>query len=302
MLSAMGIADLVGRPRHSPGDHWTFFYGTMGFLLLFPAMGEYYRTSRRSDRAAGPGFGADRRRDREKSDKIEALKFFLCTGLFLLCAVTSIMLKAQPGHWEAEIAEKTKAIAQSPDDASNYVDRGRSYLSDEDYDKAAADADRALALDPNRLSAYVLLATIRLRSGAGYEAALAEDGKAIALDPSYVEAYLNRAEIYLKMREFEQAIADTTTAIAVARHPCRAYVDRSKAYNRLGRYDEAIADTSLAISTCSFDLGDAYDSRGFAYEHQGRRDEAIADYRAGLALWAHDFAATAGLRRLGAAP
>jgi tetratricopeptide (TPR) repeat protein len=301
----MGIADLVGWPWHSSAGDSASFFIPVGLLLIgtnTPSIVHHYRASRHPDRLANSDFDANLQRGQRKPENGEIVAFIATTAIMIGVVGAYILFKTQPGLWDAEIAEKTKAIEQNPENASGYLERGRTYREAGDYDKAIADEDRAIALDPADLAAYVERASISLLSRTGYDEALADDDKALAINPKYAEAYVSRAEIRIRMKDFEQAIADATTAIAIARKPCMAYVDRSEAYNHLGRYDLAVADTTLAMSMCNFGFGYALDSRGYAYEQQGRRDEAIADYRASLALWRYDREASAGLRRLGATP
>src|SRR5207248_4459910 len=89
--------------------------------------------------------------------------------------------------------------------------RGMAYCSRSDYQRAIADFDRALALDPTYAWAYVLRG-MAFSAGEEYQRAIADFDRALALDPELEGVSLLRSQAYWKLNasrrgkeEFERA-------------------------------------------------------------------------------------------------
>ena len=134
-----------------------------------------------------------------------------------------------------------------------------------------------------------------------YDRAIADYDTAIKLNPKNATAYNNRGIAYSKKGEYDRAIADYDTAIKLNPNYAMTYSNRGVAYDGKGQYDRAIADYDMAIKL-NPKYARAYNNRGNAYEKKGDRDKAIADYRKVLELRLGDEMATSGLKRLGVTP
>lgn len=130
-----------------------------------------------------------------------------------------------------------------------YANRGTGYKRINDLDRALADYNQAIALDP----AYAIALYNRgsLYDGRDDHArAIADYDAAIRSDPNYADAYngrcLARAEAGI---DLAQALSDCNRALTL--HPGDAYIldSRGLVYLRLGRYDDAIADYDTALKT-----------------------------------------------------
>jgi tetratricopeptide (TPR) repeat protein len=112
------------------------------------------------------------------------------------------------GQLDRAIADYDKAIKLDPDVAMAYYNRGETYGKKGELDRAIADYDKAIALDPNDADAYNNRGLIYARKGEG-DPAIADYDKAIKLDPNIAAAYRNRALVfYFGEGEVDQAIAD----------------------------------------------------------------------------------------------
>ena len=129
-----------------------------------------------------------------------------------------------------------------------YYNRGRSYSDKGDYDRAIADYDRA-----------------------------------IELQPSYVIAYNNRGAAYGSKGDYDRAIADYDKAIQLQPDYAVAYNNRGWVYFKKGQYDRAIADADRAIQLQP-DYAYAYDTRGSTHAANGDLAKALIDYRAVVSL------------------
>jgi tetratricopeptide (TPR) repeat protein len=127
-------------------------------------------------------------------------------------------------------------------------------------DLAIADADRAVALNPNLAAAFLARASAYqdkaqwdfdayLAEGKYEERAVADYDEVIRLDPANATAFRNRAAIRSKMQRYDHAIADFTEAIRLDPSVAAAFYGRALALRFAGQYDRAIADyrSSLAL-------------------------------------------------------
>ena len=116
-----------------------------------------------------------------------------------------------------------------------------------------------------------------------HDRAIADYNEAIRLDPKYVFAYNGRGNAYQAKGEHDRAIADYSEAIRLDPKFVKAYYSRGNAYQAKGEHDRAIADYNEAIRLDpKYVL--AYNGRGNAYEAKGEHDRAIADYSEAIRL------------------
>ncbi len=112
-------------------------------------------------------------------------------------------------------------------------------------------------------------------------------------------AYMNRGIAYAQRNDLKKAIADFTSSINANPANNFAYYNRGNVYLDLGKPKQAAADYSKAIELAP-DMSPAFLNRGLANEMMGERTASIADFRAALALEPTLYAASEGLKRLGA--
>lgn len=117
-----------------------------------------------------------------------------------------------------------------------------------------------------------------------YDKAIAEYDKALQINPGYALAYYNRANAYARSMQFDKAILDYTKTIEIMKkNRTRLYLDdvyynRACVYKAKGELDEAINDYTTAI-TLNPGRPDAYNNRGIAYYDKGENDKAEQDFR-----------------------
>jgi tetratricopeptide (TPR) repeat protein len=95
--------------------------------------------------------------------------------------------------YDRAIADYNSAIRLNPDYAEAYNDRGFAYYLKGDAERAIADYTRAIELRPNYPKAYNSRGVVYMAFGYGREKAVADFDRAIALKPDFRYAYINRA-------------------------------------------------------------------------------------------------------------
>ena len=134
----------------------------------------------------------------------------------------------------------------APDLAMAYHYRGAEYLKIGQDDKAIADFDHALALNPSLSTVYNDRAIAFRRKG-DFNSALADYNEAIRLKPRVHNFYLNRGLAYATNRQYEEAIADYKLALYYSPNSVPAFVALGDAHLQQGRESEALADYRQAM-------------------------------------------------------
>jgi tetratricopeptide (TPR) repeat protein len=185
-------------------------------------------------------------------------------------------------EYDRAIADYNEAIRLNPKHDNAYVGRGNSYNGKREYDHAIADYNEAIRLNPNFILAY----NGRGNSYNGkreYDRAIADYNEAIRLNPNFILAYNGRGNSYNGKREYDRAIADYNEAIRLDPKFASAYSNRGSAYSGKHEYGRAFADFDKAIGLDP-KLAPAYGSRGGAYAEKGDFDRAIADFDKAIGL------------------
>lgn len=159
------------------------------------------------------------------------------------------------------IPDLSKAIELGgPEVSRAHASRGDAYARLRQFDRAAADFDKALQLGladkALRAKTHVGLATC-FRIAGNFRQAIAQYTSAINLHDKeklkcadncecHAAAYDQRGYCYNELKEFPKAIADVSKAIELDPTEFLPYYNRGACYERLRQYDRAIADYAKA--------------------------------------------------------
>ena len=183
---------------------------------------------------------------------------------------------------ERAIADYDRAIELNPRYATAYHNRGIACSNLEEYERAIADYDRAIELSSQEPAAYrnrgIAYADLKQ-----YQQAIADYERAIELNPEDATAYHNRGLAYRNLKEYERAVADYDQAIELNPEDATAYHNRGSAYGNLQEYQRAIADYERAIEL-NPEYAAAYHNRGSAYGNLEDYERAIADFNRAIEL------------------
>ncbi len=186
------------------------------------------------------------------------------------------------GELDRAIADCDEAIGLDPANPDAYLDRGHAQAARRDYDRAIADFDAAIRLNPSLAMAYNDRGVARRNKG-DLAGAIADYGAAIRLAPNLAMAYRNRGRAWLNRSDVDQAIADFDMAIRLDPNDAGSFGSRCWARAVAGReLLQALADCDESLRLRPGD-GDTLNSRGLVWLKRGVPDRAVADYAAAVA-------------------
>ncbi|MEM3400055.1 MAG: ATP-binding protein [Candidatus Micrarchaeia archaeon] len=175
-----------------------------------------------------------------------------------------------------------ESVSESPTDAKTYYYRGNDYYEREDYDRAIANYNMAIVLNPKFAEAYFNRA-LAYYNKKEYDRSIADYTRAAELDPRNAVIYNNRGDAYYRKQEFDKAIADYDMAIKLNRKYLKAYYNRGLAYACKQEYEKAIEDFNMVIEL-NPNFAEAYHIRGLAYDYMGDYAAAIENYDKAIEL------------------
>ncbi len=149
-----------------------------------------------------------------------------------------------------------------------YISRASAYRAKGDYDRALADLDKALQLDPKSAPALLERASIYHVKGE-FGRAIADYDRALKLDKDSAAALSGRARAYRGKGDLEKALADFDEAVRLDPKSASTHVDRGAIYQAQGDFDRAIVDYDRAIQ---IDPKDANAFLGRANAYRGKHD------------------------------
>ena len=173
------------------------------------------------------------------------------------------------------LADLDEAIRLDPAYTCAYSNRGRVYAFKRDLDRAMADYDEALRIDPTFAIAYNNRGDAWVGKGDA-DRALADFNAAIKYDPALAIAYGNRGFLYYRKREMARAIEDYSMEIRL-KPDVLAYINRGNAWRDSEQLDRAAADYSEVIRLAPEDAR-GWRNRGMIRLYQDDLKGGLADY------------------------
>lgn len=187
------------------------------------------------------------------------------------------------GQTEKALQDFDAAIRLAPKEARAYFERGVLLAGRKRaYDRAIADFNRALELDPGNLEALMRRGDAYGRIGE-FGRGLADLNRAIDRSPKAAQYYVIRGLLNGRRNMPQLALADYTTALALDSRNVDALQSRAAILAAGGQLDLAVADLDAAIEIAP-NSAVAHYNRGYVRFVRGEYDQAIADYNTAIDL------------------
>ncbi len=180
-------------------------------------------------------------------------------------------------HYDKAIANLDEAIRLDPESIYAYFKRGKAKSNLGDYKGAISDYDKAIELNPENVINYINRGLSSDHLG-DHKDAISDYDKAIELNPERVVNYINRGYAKLKLGDYKGAISDYDKAIELNPQHAAAYINRGYAKFKLGNHKDAIKDYNKAIKQNSEYAAVAYRNRSLARKALGQQEAAKADF------------------------
>jgi tetratricopeptide (TPR) repeat protein len=176
---------------------------------------------------------------------------------------------------EVALARLTRGVARTM--------LGSSIASFEDYREALKHYDGAI--DPTHPDAAALFRRATAERGLGLtDRALADFDKAIGLDPNNHMAYLGRGALLAqRTRNYRRAIGDFDRTLQLEPRNLTALIARGDAYSQLGEFTRAFDDLDRAVALEPKHTHPLV-VRGLVHSREGKPQLAMQDYDAALKL------------------
>jgi len=175
-------------------------------------------------------------------------------------------------------------VVAEPDlpNARAYINRGIAWQNKGDYDKAIADYNRAIELDPKNADSYSRRGDLRFRKD-DYDQAIADYTRSIELNPKHSDSYNGRGQAWAGKGDWDKAFTDFNRAIKLCPEYAFYYSTRAWGWTLRGDCDKAIADYTRSIELNPDSYVEYYD-RGVLYLGGGRFAEAEKDFKTGRSV------------------
>lgn len=216
-------------------------------------------------------------------------------GTIILLGAGAAIYRLRPAPPKPKVGTEdywSLQIKSDPKNAKAFNERGNLYLKQEEYTKALADFNSALALDPKGDEGY---RASRFKSKTyfdeeSYVNALNEANRAVKLKPDDHRAYLERAAAEIELQRYDAAIADCEKSLTLNPknlHNNRywAYFNQACVYNITGRFSEGkvAAEKAIALPK-NEDYPQGYAARADSNIGLKNYKEALKDANAALEL------------------
>ena len=154
--------------------------------------------------------------------------------------------------------------------------RGNALKDKGELDKAIADYNEALRLDPKYHYAFNGRGTTWMERG-DLDKAVADFSESIRVKPNYFLAYANRGEAWRLKGDLDRSIADLDKAIQANPASALFHTYRGDAWRYKGDFDRAFTDFNAALRSQP-EFVAAFVGRALTHEKKGDIDKAKADF------------------------
>jgi Tfp pilus assembly protein PilF len=214
-----------------------------------------------------------------KRKKIKALAYVVGIAYMIAMFTVSII---HIGVWKNSETLFTDVLKKHPNIPVAYNNRGRYYRTLNLRDKALADYNKAISLNPEGYATYNNRGKVYFDLNED-DKALADYNKALEIEPDYAEALANRGAVYGKKGDYDKSIRDLTRAVDIDSIHYNTYSNRALVYFNTEKYEQSIDDCNKFLKYEPSNA-DMINLRGLSKRMLNQFPEAIADYTLAIQL------------------
>lgn len=163
---------------------------------------------------------------------------------------------------------------------AKYLEKGKGYLAEQNYDKAVVEFKNVLQIDPKFAEAYFLYGKVEEGRG-NYPQAFGLYNKAVELNPDHFEARVHLARFYLAGGDTAKAKEQIDAVLAKQPTNAGALLAKAAIASREGKDEDAISQARALIKVAPSET-EAYGLIGSIYRKQHRLDQSIEILRQGI--------------------
>jgi tetratricopeptide (TPR) repeat protein len=172
-------------------------------------------------------------------------------------------------QYDKAIADLNEAIRMDPFNINYFYHRANCYDGKHDYDKAIADLNEVMRMGPHNTERKAQYLSFRGRcylEKGEYDKANTDINEAVDLKPSNGFLLKNLAELYRKQGNYDKAIANYNKLIRLNPSYAEYFAERGSTYYDKGDYKNAVADLKEA--------GRLIPNRQYRYKYKEKLKEA----------------------------
>lgn len=164
-----------------------------------------------------------------------------------------------------------------PAEAQDFFNRGKERLKEGNWRDALSDFTEAIKLRPDVAVGYRFRAYAHA-DGGNVARAIADLDEAIRLKPDDTQSYYDRAQYFLRQKQYDHALTDCNKGLAIDGARADLIALRGRTHAARGASESAEIDFTRAIEIDPEGATDYYIWRGDLYMECDDNDKAIADF------------------------
>lgn len=222
------------------------------------------------------GYGFDHLMKRPKTKNIAIL--FAAFYLLALSAFTFQRTKI----WKNDGVIWTDTLKKYPNAIVALTNRGAYFNDLDQFDKALADFNKALKINPRHFDALIGRGNLYRKIGK-YEKSLKDSEMAISINAKDERSYINIGGFYFQEQEYDKSLEATDKALAINSNNADAIMNKAILFSVLGNHEASIPFFSKHIQLRPSDER-AYLYRAISYQMLNQNQAALQDFNRALQL------------------
>lgn len=166
--------------------------------------------------------------------------------ILILISVSAYATYSRCKIWKNSETLWSDIILKNQQSETAYNNRGEYYYQQGELEKALADYNEGIRIQPNQPSPYNNRAIIYYKRKQ-YDLALKDIEKALSIEPEYAAAYNNKGNIYYNIPDYDSAIVAFQKAVTLFENYPTAWCNLGSSYLQKGDLQSALTNYKKAL-------------------------------------------------------